>query len=119
MYRTLAGTQLQTQANQGQPPNARQLNGHPNIPQGGLFNLPGITYWSEQVENNDQTVVVASASTQVSAQFQASLTNTDILYREIIDVAIVSTNEALGGGTVFKSAYNPYNYVGPIQLSMQ
>lgn len=111
--------QLQTQAPAQQPPNARQLNGHPNIPQGGLFNLPGITYWSEQVENNDQTVVTALAGTQVAAQFQASLTNTDILYREIIDVSIVSTNEALAGGTVFKSPYVPYNYVGPIQLSMQ
>ena len=111
-------TTLQSTPNQAQPPTARQLNGHPNIPQGGLFNLPGITYWSEQVENNDQTTVTLSSSTQVSAQFTSNLTNTDILYRETIDVSIAAT-EALNAGSVFKSAYVPYNYIGPIQLSMQ
>lgn len=108
-------------AGQGQaaPPTARDLNGHPQIPQGGLFNLPGITYWSEQVENNDQIVTTLSSATQVPVQFPANLTNTDILYREIIDVAISAT-QAVGAGSVFAAgAYNPYNYVGPIQLSMQ
>jgi hypothetical protein len=101
------------------PPTARDLNGHPQIPQGGLFNLPGITYWSYQLENNDQTTLTLSSSTQTVFQFPANLTNTDVLYREIIDVNLVVT-QALNAGTVFAaSAYNPYNYVGPVQLSMQ
>jgi hypothetical protein len=100
------------------PPTARQLNGNPNLPQGSLFNLPGITYWSEQVENNDQTTLTLSSSTQTVFQFPSNLTNTDVLYREIIDVNLVLT-QALNAGTVFTSAYEPYNYVGPISLSMQ
>lgn len=101
------------------PPTARDLNGHPQIPQGGLFNLPGITYWSYQVENNDQTTLTLSSSTQTVFQFPANLTNTDILYRELIDVTLVVT-QAVNAGTVFAaSAYNPYNYVGPVSLSMQ
>jgi hypothetical protein len=105
----------QTQA----PPTARDLNGHPQIPQGGLFNLPGITYWSEQVENNDQTVTTIQAATQVPVNLPANLTNTDILYREIVDVAISAT-QAVNAGTVFAAgAYNPYNYIGPITLNMQ
>lgn len=111
--------QLQQQPNTAAPPTARQLNGHPNIPQGGLFNLPGITYWSEQTENNDQATATAVAGTQVAFQFQQSLMNTDILYRIMVDVSIVTSNEALAGGAVANSAYVPYNYLGPIQLSMQ
>lgn len=101
------------------PPTARDLNGHPQIPQGGLFNLPGITYWSYQVENNDQTSLTLSSSTQTVFQFPANFTNTDILYRELIDVNMTVT-QAVNGGSVFTaSAYNPYNYVGPVSLSMQ
>lgn len=107
------------QANQQQPPpTARDLNGNPQIPQGGLFNLPGITYWSEQIENNDQVSTNLSQSTQTVVQFPANLTNTDILYREVIDVTLNLT-ETLGTGTVFTSPYQPYNYVGPMSLSMQ
>lgn len=101
------------------PPTARDLNGHPNIPQGGLFNLPGITYWSSQVENNDQTTATLSSSTQVPFNFSSNLANTDVLYHELIDVSIAAT-QAVNAGTVFAaSAYNPYNYVGPMTLSMQ
>lgn len=103
---------------QAAPPTARQLNGNPQIPQGGLFNLPGITYWSEQVENNDQTTLTLSSSTQTVFQFPANLMNTDVLYREIIDVVLTLT-QALNAGTVFTSPYMPYNYIGPISLSMQ
>lgn len=100
------------------PPTARDLNGHPNIPQGGLFNLPGITYWSEQIEANDQIVTTLSSSTQVPVLFPSNLFNTDILYREIIDVTLGLT-QAVNAGTVFTSPYEPYNYLGPISLSMQ
>ena len=106
-------------AAQSAPPTARDLNGHPQIPQGGLFNLPGITYWSVQTENNDQTSLTLSSSTQTVFQFPANLTNTDILYRELVDVNL-NVTQALNAGTVFAAGpYNPYNYIGPIQLSMQ
>jgi hypothetical protein len=100
------------------PPTARNLLGNPQVPQGGLFNLPGITYWSEQVENNDQTTLALSSSVQTPFQFPANLINTDILYREIIDVSLNLT-QALAGGTVGTSSYMPYNYVGPMSVSMQ
>jgi hypothetical protein len=106
------------QQSQQPPPTARDLNGHPQIPQGGLFNLPGITYWSYQIENNDQTTLTLAQGTQVPFQFPASLTNTDVLYRELIDVNLVLT-QAVNAGTVFTSPYEPYNYLGPMQLSMQ
>lgn len=108
--------QMQQQAS---PPTARDLNGHPQIPQGGLFNLPGITYWSYQTENNDQSTLTLSSSTQTVFQFSANFTNTDILYRELIDVKLTLT-QAVNAGSVFTaSGYNPYNYVGPVSLSMQ
>lgn len=110
----MAGSATQS----AQPPTARDLNGHPNIPQGGLFNLPGITYWSYQVEANDQTTVTLSSSTQVPAQFSSNLFNTDVLYREIIDVSLALT-QAVNAGSVFTSQYQPYNYVGPMTISMQ
>lgn len=103
---------------QAQPPSARQLNGHPQIPQGGLFNLPGITYWSYQVENNDQTSLTLASGNQTVFQFPASLANTDVLYREIVDVSLALT-QAVNAGSVFTSPYQPYNYVGPVQISMQ
>lgn len=100
------------------PPSARDLNGNPQIPQGGLFNLPGITYWTEQLENNDGITATLSSSTQVPVQFPAYLTNTDILYREMIDMTFALT-QAVNAGSVFTSSYEPYNYVGPFTLSMQ
>jgi hypothetical protein len=100
------------------PPTARNMVGNPNVPQGGLFNLPGITYWSEQIENNDQTTLALSSSTQVPFQFPANFINTDVLYREIVDVSLNLT-EALAGGTVQASSYMPYNHIGPISISMQ
>lgn len=108
----MPGTATQT------PPTARDLNGNPQIPQGGLFNLPGITYWSEQVDNNDQTTVNLSSSVQVPTQFSANLANTDILYREVIDV-LLNLTQAVNAGSVFTSPYQPYNYVGPMSLNMQ
>lgn len=106
-------------AAQAAPPTARDLNGSPKIPQGGLFNLPGITYWSYQVENNDGVSQALSSANQVSVQFPANFMNTDILYRELIDVSL-SLTQALNAGTVFAAgAYNPYNYVGSVQVSMQ
>lgn len=100
------------------PPSARDMNGNPQIPQGGLFNLPGITYWTEQLENNDGITATLSSSTQVPVQFPSYLTNTDILYREMVDVTLALT-QAVNAGSVFTSAYMPYNYVGPVTLSMQ
>lgn len=101
------------------PPTARDLNGNPQIPQGGLFNLPGITYWTEQLENNDGTSATLSSSTQVPINFSAYLTNTDVLYREMVDITLALT-QAVNAGTVFPaSAYMPYNYVGPVTISMQ
>jgi hypothetical protein len=107
-----------SQQQSGPPPTARQLNGNPQLPQGSLFNLPGITYWSEQLENNDQTTLTLSSANQTVFQFPSNLTNTDVLFREMIDVSLNLT-QAVNAGSVFTSAYQPYNYVGPMSLSMQ
>lgn len=103
---------------QQQQPTARDINGSPNIPQGGLFNLPGITYWSDQVESVDQTSVTLSSANQVPVQFSANLTNTDVLFREMIDLSL-NVTQAVNAGSVFSSQYRPYNYVGPVTLNMQ
>lgn len=102
------------------PPSAKELVGHPQLPQGALFNLPGITYWSEQIENNDQISTTLAQGTQTTVQFPANLTNTDILYREVVEFSIAQTITLGTGGTLTKtSEYFPYNYVGPMSLSMQ
>jgi hypothetical protein len=101
-----------------QSPTAKQLNGHPELPQGTLFGLPGITQWSEQVEANDGVSLVLGQGVQTVFQFPSTLINTDILYREIIDIVITVANVP-GTQTITVSQYFPYNYVGSIQLSMQ
>lgn len=101
-----------------QQPTAKQLNGHPELPQGTLFGLPGVTQWSEQIEANDGVSLTLAQGTQTTFQFPSSLFNTDILYREIIDIVITQTNAA-GTQTITASQYFPYNFVGSIQLSMQ
>lgn len=100
------------------PPSAKELVGHPQLPNGALFNLPGITYWSEQVENNDQISTTLAQSVQTTVQFPANLTNTDILYREMVEFNISQTITA-GTSTVTTSPYFPYSYLGPSTLSMQ
>ena len=101
-----------------QQPTAKQLNGHPELPQGTLFGLPGVTQWSEQVEANDGVSLVLAQGVQSVFQYPSSLINTDILYREIIDVVITQTNVA-GTQTITPSQYFPYIFVGQVQLSMQ
>lgn len=101
-----------------QQPTAKQLNGHPNLPQGALFGLPGITQWSEQIEANNGVSLTLAQGVQTVFQYPSPLINTDILYREIIDVVITQTNTA-GTQTITASQYFPYIFVGPIQLSMQ
>ncbi len=97
---------------------ARQLVGHPQLGMGAVFNLPGITYWSEQIENNDQISTTLATGTQVVAQYPANLTNTDVLYREMVEFTITQSI-ALGGGALTTSPYFPYSYLGPVSLSMQ
>ena len=101
-----------------QQPTAKQLNGHPELPQGTLFGLPGVTQWSEQVETNDGVSLSLAGGVQTTFQFPSSLINTDILYREIIDIVITQANVA-GTQTITASQYFPYVFVGAIQLSMQ
>lgn len=91
---------------------------HQGHPQGSLFNLPGVTYWTEQLDNVDQTVVTLSSANQVPVPFSTNFTNTDILYREMIDLSF-SLTQANNGGSTFASAYRPYNYVGPFTLNFQ
>jgi len=109
-----------TASTQQVPPSAKDMVGHPQLPNGALFNLPGITYWSEQIENNDGITTTLSASTQVTVQFPANLVNTDILYRERVEFAISQTITLGTGGTLNKtSEYFPYSFLGPMSLSMQ
>ena len=107
-----------TQAPPQPPPSAKELVGNPNLPQGSLFGLPGVTYWSEQVEANDQVSLTLAQGTQTVFQFPSPLFNTDILYREIVDFNITNT-VTLAGGTLSTSDYFPYSFVGVVQLSMQ
>ena len=104
-----------------QPPvSAKQMVGHPQLPTGSLFNLPGITYWSEQTDNPDQTTTNLAQGTQTTTQYASNLTNTDVLYRETIDMTINQTITLGTGGALTKtSEYFPYNYIGPMSLSMQ
>lgn len=101
-----------------QSPSAKELVGHPELPQGALFGLPGVTYWSEQVETNDGVSLTLAQGTQTVFQFPNNWTNTDILFREVCEINIAQTTTA-GTQTITPSPYFPYNFVGPVQINMQ
>lgn len=103
---------------QQQPPSAKDINGHPDLPQAALFGLPGLTNWSEQIENNDGTSLTLSQANQTTFQYSSNLINTDILYRLMVDVAITNTVTA-NAQTVTASQMFPYIFGGPTTLSMQ
>lgn len=114
----MAGATVQN--TQQAQPSAKELVGHPQLGNGALFNLPGITYWSDQIENNDQIATTLAQGTQTTVQFPSNLANTDILYREMVEFTISQTITLGSGGTLTKtSEYFPYSFIGPMSLSMQ
>lgn len=95
------------------------LQGAPgSVPPSSLFGLPGITQWSEQKENNDQTTVSQSSGSQNTANFPTNFKQTDVVMHWEMEVSN-STTTTWSAGTPVRSARFPYNYVGPIQLNFQ
>lgn len=85
---------------------------------GALFGLPGVTRPTEQVENNDQTVVTLSQTAQVGANFAANFMQSDIVVGWDLEVNVAQTIAA-GGGTITSSAYFPYQVLASVRLNMQ
>lgn len=95
------------------------LQGAPgSVPPSSLFGLPGITQWSEQKENNDQTTVTQSSGSQNTANFATNFKQTDVVLNWQMEVSN-STTTTWSAGTPVRSARFPFNYVGPIQLNFQ
>jgi hypothetical protein len=87
-------------------------------PPGALFGLPGITSWTEQVENNDQTPVTPTAGTSVPVNTLQPFKQTDIVFWWDMEVNW-TTGISLGAGSVFQSRYAPYNVFGECKLQIQ
>lgn len=85
---------------------------------GQLFGLPGVTVWSEQKENNDNTVTTLASGAQNTAIFNANFKQTDVVFRWDMGVSIASTFSVAPTGPQ-TSAYFPYNYLGAIALNIQ
>lgn len=89
-----------------------------SVPPSSLFGLPGITQWTEQKENNDQTTVSQSSGSQNTYNPATNFKQTDVVMNWQMEVSNATTT-TWSAGTPVRSARFPYNYVGPIQLNFQ
>ena len=104
---------------QNQPVPVQVLQATPGaVPASSLFGLPGVTQWTEQKENLDQTTVAQSAGSQNTANFPGNFKQTDVVFNWQMEVTNVTTTTWSAGTPVLSSRF-PYNYLGPIQLNFQ
>lgn len=94
------------------------MSGSPNLPDGALFGLPGVTIYSEQKDNNSPTSTVLSGTAQTTAVFNANFKQTDVVYawRMIVTITQSAVTGSVGSA---QSPYFPYNFLGPIALNVQ
>lgn len=109
---------MATQAQAPQAVPVTMMAGQANLPDGALFNLPGVTIYSEQKENNSPTATVLATGAQTTAIFSANFKQTDVVFawRMIVNIAQSAVTGSAGSAL---SPYFPYNFLGPIALNMQ
>lgn len=95
------------------------LQGSPGaVPASSLFGLPGITQWTEQKENLDQTVTTLASGSQTDAQFAGNFKQTDVVMQWQMEVTLAGVQySTLTNGVT--SAQFPYNFIGPFGLNFQ
>lgn len=94
------------------------LTSNAGVPDGALFNLPGVTVWSEQKENNSGTAATIAVGSQTPVNFATNFKQTDIVFFWRMQVVITQTTITGNAGQVL-SPYFPYNFVGPMSLNVQ
>lgn len=89
---------------------------------GQFFDIPGIPGGSSQFTEQDETttsaVLTLSSSTQTQFQTIQSFRQTDVVENWWANISVAPTYTA-GTSTLTASSYAPYNFVGPVQLSIQ
>lgn len=90
----------------------------PQYGPGQLFGLPGLTGWTEQLENNDQITIPISGSVVTPANGIIPFKQTDVVFGWEVEHTF-TPGLALGGGTVATSPWFPYNFMGESQLKIQ
>lgn len=101
------------------PPLKAQVATNPGaFPPGSMYGLPGITRYSEQIENNDGNTTALQAGAQVDAAFVSVFKQTDIA--ECWSLAFTWTTAITQNAAVITSSpYFPYGIVGPTTLNFQ
>ena len=89
---------------------------------GAYFDVPGVPGGSTQWTNQDDTTVnlstTISSSTQVPITGIQQFKQTDVVSNWFLCLAVAQTYTA-GTSTLTKSAYAPYNVLGPCKLPIQ
>lgn len=85
---------------------------------GALFGFPGYTQPLYQPETNDQTTVTLSATAQAKFSAAVPFKNTDVITAWELDLTITNTFTA-GTITTTDAQAFPYNFLGPVTLSIQ
>jgi hypothetical protein len=110
-----SGSAPAVQQQQAVPVDTLQYSGS-GISDGQLFGLPGVTVWSEQKENNDNTVTALASAAQSTALFNANFKQTDIVFRWDMGVNYTA---AYSVAPTTIGPYFPYNIIGPAALNIQ
>jgi hypothetical protein len=107
------------QTNQQQPVPVQVLQGMAgSVPASSLFGMPGVTQWTEQRENLDQTVTTLSQTSQVDTIFASNFKQSDVVMQWVMEVSAAVTYTA-AGATFALSPRFPYNVMGPLGLNFQ
>lgn len=102
---------------QAPPTPVTQMAGDGSIPDGSLYGLPGVTVFSEQVENNSGISTTLQNGAQTPAQFPSNFKQTDVVYGWRMRTVVTQTNT--GGTFSALSTYFPYNFIANLALNVQ
>lgn len=86
------------------------------LPPGALFDLPGVTTWFDQKENNDAMVTTLAQATATTAIFAAPFKQSDVVFGWEMGVTV---SQVVGTANCTLSPYYPYNYIGAMSLTIQ
>lgn len=85
---------------------------------GAYFGLPGITAWTEQPDNNDQTSTTLAQGSASAAAGLGPFRQVDVVFSWEMEVSWTNTMTR-GTSTITISPYFPYNIIQQVQFSIQ
>jgi hypothetical protein len=90
--------------------------GSQQLPAGSLFDLPGVSIWFDQKENNDGMSTTLNQTTQTTALFSAPFKQSDVVHHW---EAIFVISQTIGTANCVVSQYFPYQYIASLTLTIQ